>query len=272
MFDFRRITSATDNYNFHSHTQFCDGRADMSTMADAACSAGMKAWGFSPHSPVNVESPCNMLSVDVSLYIKEASRLREAYAGKMEIFAAMEIDFISREFGPHIGYFRELPLDYRIGSVHFVPTQKGEPVDCDGSYERFARNLQAKFQGDLRYVVEKYFGQVLEMLSLGGFDMLGHADKIAGNAALAQSGIEDEDWYADLIRQTFDAAESAGVAVEINTKSLDKLGRFFPACRWWSEIPGNIDIVVNSDTHFPDLVNAGRREALAALRQSGRIQ
>lgn len=272
MFDFKRITSVTDNYNFHSHTQFCDGRADMSTMAAAAFSAGMKAWGFSPHSPVNVESPCNMLAVDVPIYIKEALRLREFYAGRMEIFAAMEIDFISHEFGPHIDYFRELPLDYRIGSVHFVPTQKGEPVDCDGSYERFARNLQAKFGGDLRYVVEKYFGQVMAMIDLGGFDMLGHADKIAGNAALAQPGIEEEDWYADLVRQTMNAAASAAVAVEINTKSFDKLGRFFPACKWWTEIPERIDIVVNSDAHFPDLVNAGRREAISALRKSGRIR
>lgn len=272
MFDFKRITSVTDNYNFHSHTQFCDGRVDMSTMAAAAFSAGMKAWGFSPHSPVNVESPCNMLAVDVPIYIKEAERLREFYAGRMEIFAAMEIDFISREFGPHIDYFRELPLDYRIGSVHFVPTQKGEPVDCDGSYERFARNLQAKFGGDLRYVVEKYFGQVMAMIDLGGFDMLGHADKIAGNAALAQPGIEEEDWYADLVEQTMNAAASAAVAVEINTKSFDKLGRFFPACKWWTEIPESMNIVVNSDAHFPDLVNAGRREAISALRKSGRIR
>ena len=48
--DFKKIISSTHNYNFHSHTQFCDGRADMETMARAAVACGMEHYGFSPHS------------------------------------------------------------------------------------------------------------------------------------------------------------------------------------------------------------------------------
>ena len=58
----------------------------------------------------------------------------------------MEIDFVSRDFGPHIDYFQRLPLDFRLGSVHFVPTQDGVWLDCDGRFERFAGYLRDGFR------------------------------------------------------------------------------------------------------------------------------
>ena len=54
------ITAATDRYNLHSHTQFCDGHAPMEAMARAASDCGMLHYGFSPHSPICVESGANM--------------------------------------------------------------------------------------------------------------------------------------------------------------------------------------------------------------------
>ena len=160
------IIKATDRYNLHSHTQFCDGRFPMEEMAASAAECRMLYYGFSPHSPICCDSPCNMSRGDVPVYIDEAARLREVYSGRMEVLTSMEIDFISPDFGPHIDYFQKLPLDYRIGSVHFVPTREGVPVDCDGRYERFAGYLKEVFHGDLRYVVEKYFEQVLVMLRI----------------------------------------------------------------------------------------------------------
>ena len=54
MIDILKIVSETDNYNFHSHTQFCDGRAPMETMVNAAIGEGFRHWGFSPHSPIRI--------------------------------------------------------------------------------------------------------------------------------------------------------------------------------------------------------------------------
>ena len=47
-------------YNFHSHTEFCDGRAQMQAFAAKAVELGFRHYGFSPHSPIPIESPCNM--------------------------------------------------------------------------------------------------------------------------------------------------------------------------------------------------------------------
>lgn len=255
-------------YNLHSHTQFCDGRASMQLMAEAAAAEGMELYGFSPHSPISVESPCNMSRSDVPIYLDEALRITDFYQGRMQVLTGMEIDFLSPDWGPHIDYFQSLPLEYRIGSVHFVPTRDGIPVDCDGRFERFARNLHDVYNDDLRYVVEKYFEQVLTMIERGGFDILGHLDKIAANAAKADPDIETTGWYAALIDDVINHAASTGLIIEINTKSYNDTKRFFPALQWWTRLlHSRVLIVVNSDAHYPDKVNAGRSEALRILEQ-----
>lgn len=258
------IIDKNDRYNFHSHTEYCDGHAPVGSIVKAAFENGFETWGVTPHSPINIDSPCNMLKTDVPVYISRIDELKEEYDGKMRILTGMEIDFMSRDFGPHIDYFRELPLDYRIGSVHFVPNQDGVPLDCDGSFKRFSAYLHQGFADDLRYVVEKYFEQVLTMLELGGFEMLGHFDKIIGNAIMSDPGLEEQSWYASLIEDIVRLSKDSGVVVEINTKAIETKQRFFPAERWWSLLKeSRIPVAVNSDCHDPALTDLGRAEALA---------
>lgn len=266
------LIAGTNNYNLHSHTEFCDGRAPMSSILEAAICEGMEIWGFTPHSPITVESGCNMLRSDVPRYIDRVADLRDLHEGEIRLLCGMEVDFLGRDFGAHIDYFQRLPLDYRIGSVHFVPNQEGRYLDCDGSFERFSKYLKAGYAGDLRYVVEKYFEQVLTMLESGGFEILGHFDKIAGNACQADPTLEQQGWYEALVDDVISHARDAGVIVEINTKSLTKLGRFFPDKRWWPKLlKSGLPIAVNSDCHYPDLTNSGRNNAIRHLEELSRV-
>ncbi|MDE5975830.1 MAG: PHP domain-containing protein, partial [Muribaculaceae bacterium] len=195
----RNIIDSTDRYNFHAHTQFCDGRDSMEEIAAASRDAGLHHLGFTPHSPVPIESPCNMAKERVEDFYRECERLREIHSPEMKIYTSMEIDWLGHDWGPHIDWFQRQPLDYRLGSVHFVPNQEGVLLDCDGRFERFARYLKEGYGDDLRYVVEKYFEQVLMMLERGGFELLGHFDKIAANAAQAHPEIENQGCYEALI-------------------------------------------------------------------------
>lgn len=264
--DLCTLISDTNLYNLHSHTQYCDGRATIGEIVKAAYYNGFKIWGVSPHSPICVDSPCNMTLGAVPEYIKEIENLKKDYDGKLTLLTGMEIDYLGKDFGPHIDYFQNLDLEFRIGSVHFVPTQEGMPVDCDGSAGRFAENLRKHYRSDLRYVVEKYFEQVLMMLESGGFEILGHFDKIIGNAIEADASLENKDWYESLIKDVIELAVSQGIIVEINTKAFVSRGRFYPSERWWPLIKNaKIPIAVNSDCHHPDLTNLGREEAFKKL-------
>lgn len=264
----REIVGSTDRYNLHSHTQFCDGHAPMEEMAAAAAACGMLHYGITPHSPICVQSPCNMPWEAVKPYLECCDVLKEKYSPAMKIWTGMEIDYISPDWGPHIDRFQKLPLDYTIGSVHFVPNQDGVAVDCDGSQERFNRNLRDAFAGDLRYVVERYFEQVLLMIERGGFDILGHLDKIAANASGVDPEIESRGWYQALVSDVVEAAVSSSLVVEINTKSLSDRKRFFPSLQWWPMIiDSRCVLAVNSDAHWPDRIEAGRAEAFEKLSE-----
>ena len=259
--------------NLHSHTEFCDGRASMEEMAKAAYHAGFNKWGISPHSPICCPSGANMKADDMKAYLTESNRLKKKYDGLMQILVGMEIDYISKDFGPHSEYFRNLPLDYCIGSVHFVRSRTGKPVDVDGPANRFLKYLECEYEGDLQYVAQTYFSMELEMLEEGGFDILGHLDKIGDNGSHAQYDLEDQDWYSDLVEKVISKAVEKGVIIEINTKKFESGGRFFPSERWWPLLKKyNAKLILSTDAHYPEKVASGYKSALERLRNSGMIE
>ncbi len=265
--NFKEIISTTRNYNFHSHTQFCDGRAPMHTMAAAAVAAGMEHYGFTPHSPIPIASPCNMSAESVEEYFAESKRISAdpALSG-CRFYTGMEVDYLSPEWGPSHPYFAGLGLDYTIGSVHFIPSQSGEPVDIDGHFDSFSRRMREHFRGDIDYVVETFFGQSRAMIEAGGFDILGHFDKVGQNASYYAPGIEDGEHYRKLADELVDLIIARKLTIELNTKARNEHGRFFPAVRYLPRLIGaGITILVNSDAHHPDRITASRDEAFAIL-------
>lgn len=269
--DFNLLTSGSDLYNFHSHTQFCDGKAPMEMFAAEAVERGFSHYGFSPHSPVPISSPCNMAKADVPVFLDEVRRLREKYAAAPTRFwQSMEIDYLGPQWGPSHGYFHELPLDYRIGSVHFISAQNGNLIDIDGRFDSFRRKMADNFHNDIRYVVNTFYDQSLEMISRGGFDIIGHYDKIGHNASHLCPGIEEEGWYADRADELTEAIIASGIAVEINTKAWAEHHRMFPAMRHWRRLAdAGTTLLVNSDAHVPALIDASRREAFDMLHSVG---
>ncbi len=206
----KEIISSTRNYNFHSHTQFCDGRESMAIMAAAAVEAGMKHYGFTPHSPIPIESSCNMLMTDVEAYHAEFIRLKSEYRDRINLYFSMEIDYLGDKWGAMAPFFDTLPLDYRLSSVHFIPslTNPGEEVDVDGRPASFAKKMVSHFDNDIRYVVDTFYARTIEMIEAGGFDIIGHFDKIGFNADSFCPGIENETWYKRHIDNVIDALRS----------------------------------------------------------------
>lgn len=64
----------------------------------------------------------------------------------------------------------------------------------------FKTIVDGHFCGDLEHVVRLYYGRLTRMLELGGFDIVGHADKMHYNAACYRLGLLDEPWYDELVR------------------------------------------------------------------------
>lgn len=253
--------------NLHSHTQFCDGRASMQDMVAAAYNAGFKVWGFTPHAPIGIPSPCNMQAEDVDAYKSEVERLRKLYPG-MTLLAGMEVDYLHEQEGPHTELVKSYQLDYVIGSVHFIPNQQGVYIDIDGSPERFKKNLEEVFSGDLKYVVRTFWKQTQAMIASGGFDIIGHIDKIGLNASYVDAEIENDMEYRELAEETLRMAIASGMGVEINTKQYERYGRFFPHIRYWTELKeAGVKMPVNSDAHETEKIDSGMSKAFEILEK-----
>ena len=268
MFDFLKITRETDLYNFHTHTQFCDGHAAMEEFVVEAIAQGFTHLGFTPHSPISVESPCNMTRDQVNDYFAEMERLRRAYGKRIHLYNAMEVDYVSVGDGPASEYFQSLPLDYRIGSVHFIPAidNPSEMVDIDGKYPAFKTRMSKHCAGDIEYVVRTFFAQMTAMVEEGGFDVVGHMDKIGFNASQYCEGIDEEPWYDKLVIDLFENIMDHHLTIEINTKAWLQSNRFYPNLKYFGMLKRfNAPVIVNSDAHYPTLLNSGRLEALKLL-------
>lgn len=273
------IISTTRDYNFHSHTQFCDGRESMARMAGQALACGMKHYGFTPHSPIPLPSSCNMSALAVPDYVAEFQRLKELYAGRINLYLSMEIDYLGDRWGATNPYFDTIPLDYRLSSVHFVSTPDGErEVDVDGRPQNFRAKMAEHFDNDIHYVVDSFYARTLAMIEKGGFDILGHFDKIGFNASSFSPGIENEPWYRRHIDNVIDAVRATDIIVEINTKAYPApVGstlaqeavyepRLFPSPDVIRRlVSAGLPLAVNSDAHYSSRITAGRAAAFAII-------
>ena len=171
--------------SIHTHSVCCDGKSTLAEMAAAAYAAGVRYFGASGHShtPIPADQG-NVLPEDWTPYKQEVLRLRQEYAGRMEVLLGIEWDSCAQQPMPE-------GLDYWIGSVHDL--RGGSPgcyycVDWDRRMlEDCCREL---FHGDFRGVYRQYYADVAEMAGRRP-PVLGHIDLIT--KLNGDGGLFDED-------------------------------------------------------------------------------
>lgn len=256
--------------NYHSHCVFCDGRADMESFVRFAVAQGFTSYGISSHAPLPYHTAWSMDWEHMKDYLNEFQRVKKKYDGLIEYYLGLEIDYLNDNYNPSSPFFQELPLDYRIGSVHLLEDVKGATIDIDVAPVVFKDIVDDHFDGSLELLVNEYFRRQQRMLELGGFDILGHPDKLHYNANLMRPGIMEEKWFSQLVESLFETVAQKGMMVEVNTKSFETYGVFFPNKMHFELLRQmNIPVMVNSDAHYPERINSGRPEALGALKNAG---
>jgi histidinol-phosphatase (PHP family) len=260
--------------NFHCHSTFCDGHSHPEAYVEAALAQHFRACGFSSHSPLPFETSWNMSASDMPGYILEISRLKEKYSGRTEIYLGLEIDYLDETYNASIPFFRSLPLDYRIGSLHFLPWRSPlteENMTCiDGPFAQFAELVKERYGGDIRRITRHFFEISMQMAEAGGFDIVGHADKIYMNGCLYPGFDLSADWYRQPFEDYVRLIAEKGYVMEVNTKHFLQKGQTYPLLNALKLIREcRIPVMVNSDSHVPALMNDGRNEVLALLREAG---
>ena len=229
----------------HVHTTLCDGSDTPEAMAAAALAAGVRHLGFSCHSHTPIpDDEGAVLPADMTAYRAAVLRLRERYAGRMEILLGLEWDSQS-DVSP-------AGFDYWIGSVHNLRDPRTGAFHCvDFSRERLAACRDGMFGGDMLALAEGYFAEAARVAArkptiLGHFDLITKFN--AGNALFDEAAPR----YRAAALGALRAADPAASLLEINTGAIARGYRDTPypaqfLLRAWRAMGGRV--ILTADAH-----------------------
>lgn len=257
--------------NYHSHSTFCDGRGSMEDFVKFAVSKAVRKYGFSAHSPLPFSTFWNMELDDMPEYIAEFHRLKAKYSAQIDLYIGLEADYIHNHFELQHTLYSYAEFDYIIGSIHYMdPLPKGGFWCIDGSFTDFYAGLKALFDGEIRPAVERFFDMSESMILKGGFDIVGHFDKISLNASRCADFEITDSWYQNRVGELLQAIKKQGLILEINTKSLREKGLVYPDFQFLPLIKElEIPVTVNSDCHYPTNILDSYEPVYAQLKKTG---
>lgn len=245
--------------NFHTHSNYCDGKATLREMVDFAVAHNFTALGFTGHCPLPFDNTYSI--TDYEGYCNEVRALKEEYADRIEISLGLEMDYVPgmlEDFSPLI---KQGGLEYTIGSIHLIPAEGSAPRSAadlwmiDGSrYQTYDEGLMKHFGGDIRRGVRAYFHNENAMLERNRPTIVGHPDKIVMHNR-DRYFTEDEPWYRDLALETIHLIKELDLICEINTRGIYK-GRhadYYPGKWLIQEMKQlHIPVLVSTDAHAPE--------------------
>jgi histidinol-phosphatase (PHP family) len=155
-------------------------------------------------------------------YIKEVNAARLRWEGRLPVYLGLEIDYIKGLRSPLDSDIKELNLDYSIGSVHYLSPSHGDRFTVDGPFEEVEKGVMEGFGGDGETMLGAYWDAVMEMIALGGFDILGHLDLVRKNNKQGRWFNADSADYLRRIEEIARAVSSTGLVVEANTGGINR--------------------------------------------------
>jgi len=249
--------------NYHTHTTFCDGKNTAEEMVLTAIEKGFARLGFSGHGFADFDPDYPMSREATPLYCAEIRRLREKYAGEIEIYLGMERDYYGDE--P-----RE-PLDFVIGSAHGVAAG-GDYVHVDASREQQKQGVDELFGGDYYAFCRAYFAVMADILRVTKCDIVGHFDLVTKFNEACDLFDPNDPRYLRPALETVESLCRAGALFEINTGAMTKGYRTvpYPAEPLLRAIHGfGGAIVLSSDSHTRESLGAFFPEAAALAKRCG---
>lgn len=258
--------------NFHLHTLHSDGSNAPIDYVLKAIEQGMTAIGFSDHAPMPFENSFSIQPGELGTYCNEINSLKEKYADIIELFLALEIDFIPGLMDDFDALNKQCRLDYIIGSVHLIPQPDNKLWFIDGPMiETYDNGLKSFYNNDIKKAVTAFYHQTNEMILSQHFDVIGHLDKIKMHNQ-NRYFLETEAWYRQLLLETLQLIHEKSLIVEVNSRGVYKkrCDDLFPSSWILIEMRKlNIPVVISSDAHHPGEIQALFPQAIDTVFRAG---
>ncbi len=249
------------NTNYHTHTYRCKhGEGDIADYCRAAIDNGIKVIAFTDHTPNpdNWHSDVRMSLDELDGYCANIDQARIDFP-ELTIIKGLECEYRAEV----LDFYRdtligEYGIEMLVGAVHFVPYN-------GGSTGLLGKPLPVE-------ALEAYTQIAIDTINSKLFSFFAHPDVFASAYRC---------WDENAIsasRKILSAAQEANTVLEINgygvlkgkIKTPDGLRWRYPLENFWklaSEY--DIEVVVNSDAHYPEKITGGMQECLEIVDKYG---
>ncbi len=246
--------------NYHTHTTFCDGKSTPEEIVLSAIDGGLFAIGFSGHGYTDFDTRYCMN--DTEGYIREITRLKEKYRGRIEIYLGVEED-------AHHPVRRQ-DFDYIIGSSHYA-CLNGTYYPIDSSAEYFEKCL-LEFGGNALALAENYFSFFCDYVNDHKPDVIGHFDLITKFDEVGECRFLNNGDYLKTVKKYAESVLGSGCIFEVNTGAIARGYRSAPyphedILHLIRKSGGRV--MLNSDSHKADTLTVGFGDAKAMLKEIG---
>ena len=243
------------------HTPLCRHAVGEPTeYAARAAKLGLTEIGFTEHAPMLEDDfdDWRMLESELDLYHEKLDQA-EKENPDVTIRRSLEIDFLPEYTDWIKNLAKRYKWDYLIGSVHYI----GENWSFDHPDKR------GTWEGrDLNQVWSEYYSRLVESVSIGVFNIIGHCDLIKVFGDRPESDLKP------LWRVFLEKVKQHDTAIEINTNGIQKpCGEMYPEpaiLEMAAEI--GVGLTFGSDAHKPERVGDQFEEAVALAKRSGFTQ
>jgi histidinol-phosphatase (PHP family) len=238
--------------DYHMHSILSDGKYPYEQMVQQAILKGLDEIGFSDHvclKPVD----WSIRIEDIPVMTMQILDLQEKYKDQIKIRYGIEMDYLPGYEDEIRDLIDSLPLDYVIGSVHFIGDWN---FDTDQSF-------YGKWTNDNLY--ERYFHLIQKAAQSDLFDIIGHIDIIK------KFRIYPETNQDKLFEETIKIIKAHNLVVELNTGGLDRPCHEFTPGPKLLELcyDHHVQVTLSSDAHTIAQIARHYSEAIALLLQVG---
>ena len=241
------------DYHHHTNHSF-DSTASMVEICKKAIENKIQEICFTEHFSVNPLAPTYGHMV-FEKYLNEIRYCQEQFHTQLTIKAGIEL------CEPHLlkdqydEILQPLGLDFILGSVHNLNNQK----------------LRLSLKENPSSAYERYFKELLSMVSKADIDIIAHFD-LMKRYAYKEIGFFHFTEYKEMIEQILKKAIDRNIGIEINTSGLRTgLSQTLPSIDillLYKELGGEI-LTIGSDSHTVNDVGANMIVAYALARECG---
>lgn len=251
-------------FDMHTHSEHShDSDCSIRDMAKAQMERGVDGFAVTDHFDTDSHTRYDVVT-PIGKAAEEVAALNRLLQGKCRILAGVEIS--EGFWHPEVyGKVRSLAdYDVILGSVHLVRYK-------DLTYAYSKLDFPSLPRKTVEEYLDQYFDDMLTMLETVDFDVLCHLTcplrYINGTFGL---GIKRAK-YDEKIDRILQRIIQKGIALEVNTSSLAKMGDFLPDVQVLERYRnmGGYLITVGTDAHAPKDAGAGLNEAVKTLKQLG---